>query len=72
MDASGEKLILFSKRGGMMSIDWNEIKKVVFPIKEYEDLYKRLSASFSHPFVLKTFNFTLPKMIAYTRSLLGG
>jgi hypothetical protein len=55
-----------------MPVDWDEIKKVLSPIKDDEDLRQRWRESFAYPIVRETFNFTLPRLAEYTRLLLGG
>ena len=55
-----------------MSVDWDEVQKKLSPIKDYDDLCRRLQASFSYPFVRQTFNFSLPELSNYTHKLLGG
>jgi Domain of unknown function (DUF4332) len=55
-----------------MSIDWNKINRTLSPIKDFEDLSRRLQASFGYPFVREKFNFTMPQLVDYTRRLLGG
>ena len=55
-----------------MSVDWNEVKRALSPIKDYEDLRQRLHGSFSYPFVRATFNFTMPELANYAQLGLGG
>ena len=55
-----------------MSVNWDEVQRVLIPIKDYEDLCRRLRESFAHSFVRDTFNFTIPELVNYTRKLLGG
>ena len=55
-----------------MIIDWDEVKRVLSPIKDYFDVCRRMQVSFSYPFVHQAFNFTLPELIRYTQKLLGG
>ncbi len=55
-----------------MYIDWDEVKRKLSPIKDYDDVCRRLRVSFSYPFVHQAFNFTLPELIQYTQKLLGG
>ncbi len=55
-----------------MSGDWDEIKKAIFPLKDYEDLCRRWQVSFSYPFVRETFNFSMPELVTYTQLGLGG
>jgi hypothetical protein len=55
-----------------MSVNWDEVQRVLIPIKDYEDLCRRLRESFAHSFVRDTFNFTLPELVFYTQRLLGG
>ena len=49
-----------------------EVKKALYPMKEYEDLCRRWQTPFSYPFVQKRFNFTMPQLAGYTAFLLGG
>jgi hypothetical protein len=55
-----------------MSIDWDEVQRVISPVKDYEDLCHRFQVSFSFPFVSATFNFTMPQLLDYTQRLLLG
>ncbi|OGN93275.1 MAG: hypothetical protein A2Z71_11600 [Chloroflexi bacterium RBG_13_50_21] len=55
-----------------MNINWDEVQKIILPIKDYEDLCRRLQESFAFPFVHQTFNFSMPQLIDYTQKLLGG
>lgn len=55
-----------------MSVDWNEVERALSPIKDYEDLGRRLRGSFAVPFVRETFNFSMPELASYTQLLLGG
>jgi len=55
-----------------MSIDWNAINRALSPIKDYDDLCRRLRGSFAYPFVRETYNFPLRDLINYTHQLLGG
>jgi hypothetical protein len=55
-----------------MSTDWAVVKKALYPMKDDEDLRRRLHCSFAYPFVRETFNFSMPELINYTRVLLGG
>jgi len=55
-----------------MSINWDEVQRVILPIKDYEDLCRRLRDSFAYSFVCDAFNFTMPELINYTQKLLGG
>jgi hypothetical protein len=54
-----------------MSINWDEVQKVLVPIKDYEDLCHRLRESFEYPFVRHAFNFTMPELADYSEKLLG-
>lgn len=55
-----------------MPIDWDEVKRKLSPIKDYDDVCQRLETSFSYPFVRQTFNFTIPELISYSQKLLVG
>jgi hypothetical protein len=55
-----------------MIVDWESIRIGLFPIKNYEDLCKRLSESFSYPFVQQKFNLSMPELLQYTRLGIGG
>ncbi len=54
-----------------MPIDWNEVQRAMYPIKNYEDLQQRLQKSFAYPFIRETFNFTMLELIDYTQRELG-
>jgi hypothetical protein len=55
-----------------MSINWDEVQKVLVPIKDYENLCHRLRESFEYQFVRHAFNFTMPELAVYSEQLLGG
>jgi hypothetical protein len=55
-----------------MGINWDEVKKTLSPIKNYEDLCCRFKVSFGYSFVCKNFNPTIPQLIDYTKKLLLG
>lgn len=55
-----------------MPIDWIHVNKALSPIKDYEELSKRLQGSFKYPFVCKNYNFALPGLFSYTKRFLGG
>ena len=55
-----------------MSVDWDEVNRALYPIKDYEDCCQRWRESFDYPFVRETFDFTVPAIIRYTRLVLGG
>lgn len=55
-----------------MSIDWDELRKEMSPIKDYADLRRRWHDAFAYPFVRKTYNFTLLEIADYTQRLLEG
>ena len=40
-----------------MSVNWNEIQKELSPIKNFEDLQRRLRVSLGFPCVRQAFNF---------------
>jgi hypothetical protein len=52
--------------------DWDEVLKAIFPIKKFEELYQRISASLRFRFVHYAYNFSLPELEHYTQLLLGG
>ena len=54
-----------------MSVDWNEVKKALYPIKAYEDLSQRLHGPFAYAFVRETFDATMPELAGYTQRVLG-
>ena len=54
-----------------MAVDWNEMQKEMFPIKDYADLQRRWQDAFAYPFVRETYNFTMLEVANYTRRLLG-
>lgn len=54
-----------------MSVNWNEIQKEMFPIKDYADLRRRWQDAFAYPFVCETYNFSMLEMAVYTQHLLG-
>ena len=53
-----------------MPVNWDEMHKVLSPIKGYADLRKRWQVAFSYPFVRETYNFTMDEIADYTRRLL--
>lgn len=53
-------------------IPWDKVQKALYPIKDFEELTRRLQTSFSYPFVHEIFNFTLPDLVLFTEDLLGG
>ena len=55
-----------------MLVNWDEVKRALSPIKDYEDLCQRFRKSFAYPFVRQTFNFTMPELVNYTRLCVGG
>ena len=55
-----------------MSINWDEVQKVLPPIKDYEDLCRRFQVSFAFSFVCAIFNFSILQLIDYTQKLLLG
>jgi hypothetical protein len=55
-----------------MGINWHEMQKFIYPLKDYEDLCRRFRVSFGFSFVCAKFNFTLPQLIDYTHKLLLG
>ncbi len=55
-----------------MAIDWDVVQGVISPMKNYEELCKRLRISYGYPFVRENFNFSQQKLLNYTQDLLGG
>lgn len=55
-----------------MGVDWDEVQKIILPVKDFEDLCRRFQVSFGFSFVCAKFNFTLPQLIDYTKKLLLG
>lgn len=55
-----------------MPIDWNEMQKEMYPIKDFDDLCRRWREAFAYPFVRDGFNFTISGIVDYTHQLLGG
>lgn len=55
-----------------MPIDWDEVKRILSPIKDFDDMCVRLRHSFSYPFVFQAFDFTVTELVNYTQKLLGG
>jgi hypothetical protein len=54
-----------------MAVTWDEVQKVLFPMKDYEDLCRRFRESFAYNLVRETFNFTIEELIDYTQQVLG-
>lgn len=54
-----------------MVVDWLEVKKALYPMKDYEDLSQRLQRSFAYPFVCEMFNYTMPQLVGYTALTVG-
>ncbi len=55
-----------------MPIDWNEMRKAMSPLKDYDDMRRRWREAFAYPFVCEAYNLPLPEMVDYTQRLLGG
>jgi hypothetical protein len=55
-----------------MAIDWVEMKKELFPIRDYEDLRRRWREAFAYTFARRFFNLSMTEMEDYTLRLLGG
>jgi len=55
-----------------MFVNWDEVQRALSPIKDYEDLSRRLQISFAYPFVRETFNFSIAALVEYTRLSVGG
>lgn len=55
-----------------MPVNWDEMQKEMYPIKDYDALRQRWQDAFSYSFVCETYNFTMPEIADYTQRLLGG
>lgn len=55
-----------------MLVDWEEVKKAIYPIKDYEALSRRWQESFAYAFVRTAYNMTMPDLATYTHLLLNG
>ena len=55
-----------------MPVNWDEVQKALYPIKDYESLCQRLQVSFGYSFVITHFNCSMPQLVEYTEKLLGG
>ncbi len=53
-------------------IEWAEVQKAIFPIKNYDDACQRLKVSMGYRFVQDAYNFPLSVLENYTHQLLGG
>jgi hypothetical protein len=58
--------------GGHTGVDWDEVQKLISPVKDFEDLCHRFHVSFAFYFVCAKFNFTIPQLVDYTQKLLLG
>jgi hypothetical protein len=45
-----------------MTVNWDEVQKALVPLKDYEDCCRRFRLSFGFPFVMRSFNFSLPEL----------
>ena len=54
-----------------MPVDWNEMQKEMYPIKDYGAMRQRWRDAFAYSFVCNTYNFTILKITDYTQRLLG-
>lgn len=54
-----------------MTIDWDEVERILSPIKGFEDLCLRWQESFSYSFVRETFNVSMPRLVVYTQLGVG-
>jgi hypothetical protein len=61
-----------NSKGGLMSINWFEMQKELYPIKDYEDLARRWVEARAYAFVRKAYDFSLAEIEDYTLRLLGG
>jgi hypothetical protein len=55
-----------------MPVNWDEMQKEMYPIKDYDALRQRWQYAFSYSFVCETYNFTMPEISDYTQRLMGG
>ncbi len=55
-----------------MAIDWDELKKAMSPIPNYEDLARRWQEALKYEFVQRSYDFSMAEIEAYTARLLGG
>ncbi len=55
-----------------MGINWDEVQKIISPVKDFEDLCRRFQVSFGYLFVSANFNLAMPQLIDYTKKLLLG
>lgn len=55
-----------------MSIDWNEVNRVLSPTKSYAELCLRWQESLSYTVIRAAYNFTMPEINDYLHRLLGG
>ncbi len=53
-------------------IEWAEVQKAIFPIKNYEDACRRLKVSMGYRFAQVAYNFPIRVLENYTQQLLGG
>jgi hypothetical protein len=54
-----------------MTVNWEKVQRALYPMKDYEDLARRLERSLGYPFVREAFNFCLPQLAEYTRLSVG-
>jgi hypothetical protein len=54
-----------------MVINWDEVQRILTPIKNFDDLCRRLRGAISYPFIRDTFNYSIPDLVDYTHNLLG-
>jgi len=55
-----------------MAVNWDAVQRELIPLKDYEDCCRRFLVSYSYPFVISAFNFTMPDLSGYSQKLLGG
>lgn len=53
-----------------MPVDWDELRKEMIPLKDFEDMRRRWREAFAFPFVQTAYNFRMPQIAAHTRRLL--
>ena len=63
--------MLVDQRRQTMPVNWDEMRREMSPIKDYDALRGRWMEAFSHPCLKEAYNFTMHEMAEYTRHLLG-
>ena len=62
---------MVNQRRQTMPVNWEEMRREMSPIKDYDALRGRWMEAFSHPCLMEAYNFTMREMAEYTRHLLG-